>query len=288
MNRTRRAVARLVAGALLAAGLTASVQIGLASPASAAVPGLEIMPPATSATNSASFKSASAVCPSGKVVVGTGARINGGGGDVVLDEVIPREDRVTVGAYEDEDGTAANWSVTAFAVCANRPSGYTITSATSTSAVRFETELSATCPAGRRALGGGAEVTGGLGEVSIDDVFPSDTASHSKGFADPTGNPRAWSLRAYAICAFDPGGLQVVFPQNSSVPGSPTSSFEFQQCPAGKRLISTGWDFINSLGQVLITGSVPNTNATLVTVHEDDDGYNANWQVTTIAVCAFA
>lgn len=284
MNKT----SRLVAGLLLAAGLTASVQIGLASPASAAVPGLEIMPPATSATNSGSFKSATALCPAGKVVVGTGARITGGGGDVVLDEVIPSEGGVTVGAYEDEDGTAANWSVTAFAVCANRPSGYTIASATSTSAVRFETELSATCPSGRRALGGGAEVTGGLGEVSIDDVFPGQTSSHAKGFADQTGNPRAWSIRAYAICAFDPGGLEVVFPQNSSLPGSPTLDFDFQTCPPGKRLISTGWDFINSLGQVLITGSAPNPNATFVTVHEDDDGYNANWQFTTVAVCAFA
>lgn len=288
MNKRKSGWARLVTGVLLAAGLTASVQIGLASPASAAMPGLEIVPPATSATNSTSFKSATAFCPAGKVVVGTGARINGGGGDIVLDEVIPFENRVTVGAFEDEDGTTANWSVTAFAVCANRPSGYTITSATSTSAVRFETELSANCPAGRRALGGGAEVAGGAGEVSIDDVFPGQTSSHTKGFADQNGTTKSWSLTAYAICAFDPGGLEIVFPQNSSVPGSPTSSFEFQQCPAGKRLISTGWDFINSLGQVLVTGSVPNTNATLVTVHEDDDGHNANWQVTTIAVCAFA
>ncbi|MFC3890717.1 hypothetical protein ACFOWZ_04475 [Lentzea rhizosphaerae] len=275
---------RVVAGLLV----LLTVQVGLVGPASAAVPGLEIAPPATSASNSSEFKSATASCPAGKVVVGTGARINGGGGDVVLDEVVPREGSVFVGAYEDEDGTTANWSVTAFAVCANRPSGYIITNAVSTTAVRFETELSATCPAGRRALGGGAQITGGLGEVSIDDVFPGETSSHTKGFADQTGNAGAWSITAFAICAFDPGGLQVVFPQNSSVPGSPTSSFEFQQCPAGKRLISTGWDFINSLGQVLITGSVPNTNATLVTVHEDDDGYNANWQVTTIAVCAFA
>src|SRR5690349_24965986 len=97
---------RVVAGLLV----LLTVQVGLVSPASAAMPGLEIAPPATSASNSSEFKSATASCPAGKVVVGTGARINGGGGDVVLDEVFPREGSVFVGRSEErrvgEEGRA--------------------------------------------------------------------------------------------------------------------------------------------------------------------------------------
>ncbi len=79
----------------------------------------------TSAHDSNSNKTAIALCPTGKVVVGTGFNIAGGKTgdnpqfltDVVMDEVSPSSTSVLVDAYEEEP-TSANWSVTAYAICA--------------------------------------------------------------------------------------------------------------------------------------------------------------------------
>jgi hypothetical protein len=78
-----------------------------------------------SAENSVSSKQATAPCPSGKVLVGTGFDIFGGKSgaspdqqtDVMMDFVIPGSTSVTAAAYEDQ-ATSANWSVKAIAICA--------------------------------------------------------------------------------------------------------------------------------------------------------------------------
>ena len=83
---------------------------------------------AESADNSISSKQATASCPSGKVLVGTGFDIFGAKSgtspnqetDVMMDFVIPGSTSVTAAAYEDEP-TNANWSVKAIAICATAP-----------------------------------------------------------------------------------------------------------------------------------------------------------------------
>ena len=80
---------------------------------------------AASAENSVSSKQATASCPAGKVLVGTGFDIFGGKSgtspnqetDVMMDFVIPGSTSVTAAAYEDE-ATSAIWSVKAIAICA--------------------------------------------------------------------------------------------------------------------------------------------------------------------------
>jgi hypothetical protein len=80
---------------------------------------------AESAENSVSSKQATASCPSGKALVGTGFDIFGGKSgtspnqetDVMMDFVIPGSTSVVAAAYEDE-ATSANWSVKAIAICA--------------------------------------------------------------------------------------------------------------------------------------------------------------------------
>jgi hypothetical protein len=277
--------ARLFAGAVLIASLLALAPV---TPASASVSGLEVRQAVSTLTGFEPFKPATAHCSPGKVVVGTGFRITGGNGDIMLDDLIPTETAVTVGAFVDQDGAHQAWTVTAIAVCAVKPAGWHIATVSTDWAFRTEAEISAPCEPGTRALGGGAEVFGSQGQVSIDDVFPGQNSSHTKGFVDGDGNQKVWGIRAYAICAFDPGGLTVEFPPNSSGLTSATSIVGFEQCSPGKRLISTGWDFINSLGHVLIETSLPTTAATQLQIHEDDAGYAAQWRYTTIAVCADA
>jgi hypothetical protein len=91
------------------------------------VNGLETIS-SNSVNSSTSPQIAIARCPTGKVVVGSGAELDGnssglppdGETDVVLDEIVPSSTRVTVTAYEDEP-TNANWDVTAYALCATAP-----------------------------------------------------------------------------------------------------------------------------------------------------------------------
>ncbi|TDD58898.1 hypothetical protein E1263_17090 [Kribbella antibiotica] len=83
------------------------------------LPGLQRVA-ATSPTDSATNKSVTATCPADKKVVGTGHEIINGKGQVLLDDVVPSADLTSVRAeaFEDQDGTPNNWSITAYAVCA--------------------------------------------------------------------------------------------------------------------------------------------------------------------------
>ena len=82
----------------------------------------------SSDSNSNSSKTATAVCPDGKVVVGTGYSIPGGKSgispnletDVVIDQLLPSDSFVTTVAFEEEP-TSANWAVVARAICATAP-----------------------------------------------------------------------------------------------------------------------------------------------------------------------
>jgi hypothetical protein len=82
---------------------------------------------AESASNSNTGKDALAVCPAGKRVIGTGADVLGGATgnfpnfqtDVAIRQVIPvAGTSVLVTAAEDK-AHAGNWSVMAYAICAN-------------------------------------------------------------------------------------------------------------------------------------------------------------------------
>jgi len=78
--------------------------------------------------NSNSQKHTSAECPSGKVVVGSGAVIRGGQSnafpnrqtDVVISALKPERTYVLVGALE-ESSTSLNCAVQAIAICATEP-----------------------------------------------------------------------------------------------------------------------------------------------------------------------
>jgi len=79
---------------------------------------------AKSDTNSYYLKTVTALCPQGKVAVGTGANISTDvlsyANHVVIDEIRPGYSSVYVMAYEHEP-TTTNWRVEATAICATAP-----------------------------------------------------------------------------------------------------------------------------------------------------------------------
>lgn len=164
--RTQKQARRFGARAsVLVLGLVAAgAVIAPASPASAAVPGL-VRVTATSVSNSTDFHSATATCPAGKVLTGTGYELNGVTGEGVVDDFRPNggvaaaPTAVTVGAYES-DATALNWSATAYAICANPLPGLVRASTVGASNSLDFRSVVANCPVGKVLTGAGYELNG--------------------------------------------------------------------------------------------------------------------------------
>ncbi|MDG4770186.1 hypothetical protein [Solwaraspora sp. WMMD792] len=156
------------------------------------------------ASNSDSYKAATATCPAGKQLISVGARTLNGAGNVVIDDLRPNGalTSATVTGYEDEAGYAGSWSLWSYGVCANPLPGLQLV--TATSAVNSTDKVvGASCPAGKRLHGLGAEITGGVGQAIHAGVYPDAalTSAVDISLEDPTGIPGNWYTRAYAICA---------------------------------------------------------------------------------------
>jgi hypothetical protein len=257
-------VSRIVATLAAIAAVVGAVQLAAAEPAGA-VPGLGRVIEGTPSDNRPT-KTAVASCPGKDVVVGGGAVVRDGGRNVVrLIESRPFRERLIFDYYhwfakaEAPDlGRDFNWSVTAYAICANRSSlaDYEITEAfTHNGTSETFDQVDARCPSGTVAYGAGAEVigldvlggggpngipTGQLGLQMVRTSGPLDIA-RAAARESAAGFAGQWRLKAYAICAhkilFGPGNL------NSGVHAVGNSSFTATAetlCPDGFRTHGPG------------------------------------------------
>ena len=111
----------------------------------------------------------------------------------------------------------------------------------------------AKCPAGKRATGGGGELTGAPTQAFLTTVIPYDidnsnappTAAEATGFADEDGYGGAWSVTAYAICSSPIAGLERVTKETDY--NSTDAKVVEANCPAGKKVVGGG-AFIRILG----------------------------------------
>ena len=96
-----------------------------------------------------------------------------------------------------------DWGLAADSVCANPPPGLQLIKAQIQSDSEELKIVTATCPAGKNLLSTGAEVTGGSGEIVIDDVRPAAALTNVTvtGIEDDSGTVFDWNVTAYAICA---------------------------------------------------------------------------------------
>jgi hypothetical protein len=185
--------------------------------------------------------------------------------------------------------------VRAFAICA--AASQRVVATGPTGSPPFD-GLAAFCPSDLRATGGGADVTGGAGQVRIDGVFPEDDPDpgpltsigfFADAFEDENGYAGAWFLRALAICATPLPGLQAV--QSFAFDSSTTKSVTVT-CPAGTRVLGAGGGIISEtssgLRQVVLEELVPNAGLTSVTAtgHEDETGEDNEWALFAHPVCA--
>ena len=272
----RAATIPLVLAGVLASGVVAS------SPAAAAVPGLSLVTAVSAATPV--NKSVTATCPGGRTLTGTAGAFTAANGEAIMDDLLPlNASQVRVRGVEDLN-LANNWSVTAFAICANPLPGQVRVVATSpVNAVNKS--VTATCPAGRRLTGTGADIAGGGNDVLISAITPNAALTS----VTVTGNEEDatavnWVVRAVAICAAPLPGQTLV--TSTSVP-SPVNKAAIANCPAGTRLTGTGGAILNGGGNVGMNRITPAGGLTGVTVDGNEvDPVAANWSVRAFAICA--
>lgn len=283
--------ARWTRGFSAAVGLVSTAimagQLALVAPASAAVPGL--LRVVTSGPSNSDWKTTNANCPSGTQVIGGGGFVNGAGGQVVLDTMLPL---VGGGGYsvtgrEDDTGYSGNWSIVTTALCARPPAGLETVSALSDSNSTSLKSMPVSCTPGKRVLGLGGDMSGGLGQVVIEGLIPNaDLAGVTVvGREDGNGYAGNWLVHAKAICATPPSGLQLI--TAFGLLDSNNSKWVEAVCPAGKRVHGVGAEIIGGQGQVRLTGAwaVSDTEVRVAGA-EDEDGFIGNWAVKAYAICA--
>ena len=187
----------------------ALVVAGHAQSASAAIAGLQRVQ-ASSPTGS-SNATVTVTCPPGKQVVGGGADIIGAA-NVAINDVVPDAtlNAITAAADEDATGTTNSWVLQAYANCAPPLPGLEKVITTSPEDSQGKT-VTAACPASKRVVGAGGEISAGGGQVVLEDIGVHNMASVTvQGVETQGGTASTWFARAYAICANPVAGLRHV------------------------------------------------------------------------------
>jgi hypothetical protein len=288
--RSRCRAAR-AAALLLAAGM---VTAGLAHPAAAATPvvvraaltGVVQVSHTTALNSDPWVKLASVTCPDNKTVVGTGWSTYPSTTELRLQFLIPYEHSVLAQVYEDFSGYSPSWSLTVYAMCADRPSGWSLVSHTSSTFTdpSYHTAR-AYCPDGDVPLGAGVEHMVPHGQVVITDIDPDLDSVHVSAYESEDGYDDDWWIRAYAICAHAPVGWELLSSGNQT--SYPTTS-EYTACSAGRTAISAGADLNGAYGEVVLkslTTFVYQGQYGAATASEDSTGAPDTWALTAHVIC---
>jgi hypothetical protein len=302
-TRTARFIGLAVAVII---GLTGSLAI--ATPAAAAVPGL-IRVSATSGSTAHDAKIIVVACPAGKQLVGTGARIDGGLGKVVLTSLQPNGSptvaptSLTAQAAET-DPISRSWSLTAYGICANPLPGLVRIAATSSDNQSEDAKAArAVCPTGKKVVGTGFRIGLGRGQVSIGgvrflnisaDPVPNHVFVHAREADLYDGY---WTLTAYAICATPPAGLRVYRAVGFSDPDGNTGSTVVAPCPPLKGMLGAGFRtqpdgpnpnivVDNVLDDFTPNGGSTTAPTSVKVTHYEEDSPTYAWYTTAYAICA--
>ena len=261
-----------------------------------AVDGIQLISVA-SASDSASPKSASATCPAGTVIYGGGGHLfNASGDQVRLSGLRPLVSLVGLTGFratatEDDNGHAGAWSVTAYALCGPKLPGWQVVWSTSPSTSNPWNSASVNCPAGKKVISAGAEVSHGDDDVVLQIIFPDASLDwvSTNAYEDETGYNGSWEVTAYAVCADPLFGLQRVIGLEA-VEGSHVAA---AQCPAGYELLGLGGYSTGgapSFGELYLNDLYPVNAAPWQAVgiaSEDETGFGDDWITVSFAICAY-
>jgi hypothetical protein len=144
---------------------------------------------------------ATASCPPGKKVIGTGGRSEGKP-SVILDSINIATDLSSV-TVEVAAINGAAPKAYAYAMCVNPVPGQQLVRVSSPFNSADKT-ASVDCPRGTKLHGLGGGVTYALGQSYLDELAPNGvslTGSRIDAREDADGNPNSWLADLYAVCA---------------------------------------------------------------------------------------
>jgi hypothetical protein len=271
-----------------------------AYPATAAVPDLVRIVDET-VTDSSESKTITATCPgSSPALLSAGYRIDGGAGDVVLDELVLTTNSATGLAYETDPDYLPNWDLEVYAVCADPVPGRILIPAVATFGSPDVASLTITCPTGDALLGAGF-ATGGAsaaGEIEVDDFRPNGgtvtapTSIFARAYETEALGPD-WTFTTYGMCA-DPLPGQVRRTDDTL----PLAAGDFKEilvsCEEDEVLVGSGYEILGGpTGEVVVDdiqldgdASTPPTSVEVNAYRED--GYTDIWGLQGYAICATA
>jgi len=165
------------------------------------------------------------------------------------------------------------------------PGAELVWSAPTTSNSNTTRSIAAVCPRGKQSLGAFAYIAGNHRDVVITALIPTTSAAIAVAREDQDGTPDNWQVVVQLICADPVPGLEIV----STTSASTSSNKQVTAtCPAGKRLLTTGWSLGDSDGEVFLNAvsQAADLSGVSITGMEDQDGHAGPWRLTTYAVCA--
>jgi hypothetical protein len=260
-------------------------------------------------TDSTSPKLAKAECPATKKVVGGGGWAFETSGTnperLTLTRLEPSDDVNGTGssagpdgyiaaAAETSPGTAGNWWVQAYAICADATSvpGWELEAAYSPTLSQSAQVQDVGCDAndlGKRVIGTGARIgVFSQGEVVLQSSAPVGGRVRARAHEDGNGYAGTWWLGAYAICADRPAGFLVVSAESTERLSEP-EKFAEVWCPTGTRVLSAGGLIrTTALGNVSLQQVFPSLSRVSVFAVEHAQ-YFDDWDaIVAVAVCAQA
>lgn len=144
---------------------------------------------------------ATATCASGQVPIGGGVDILTPGDAAVVDNVVYTALGVQVAAITDGAVIDDSISVRAYAVCADPPEGYSLTSGTSAENSSSSKAATADCPHGTSVLGAGFN-SQNAGHTSASRLMPQINRQRVKAVGQTTAFISSdWALDVIAVCA---------------------------------------------------------------------------------------
>jgi hypothetical protein len=276
--------------------LTLGVLAGLlaaASPAAADDVDGVVRASAVSPSSAFGFKSATAICPLGKRLMGAGFEIAGANNTVVVDDLMPNTGLTTVAgtAYGPNDNS---WTLTTYGICTFFQPGLQRVSVDSPGNGGDES-ATATCPGTKVLVGAGYGISGALGAAKVYRMRPNGgtTTAPTSVTVAAAGTPAAYTLTAHADCADASDGLVpgLVRRQATSASSTAFNRGALASCVAGEVLIGTGYEIHDAPGMTVANDLRPNGNATtgptnvMVNAYKTQDFFT-NWSVSAYALCA--
>lgn len=160
----------------------------------------------TSPTDSQTHKTAYLACPGDTTPISFGARVTGGGGQVVIGIFGPAAgaNDARASATETEGGYSGNWRLWAHAVCADPLPGQELVWDSAVPADSDPDTIAVSCDSSKRVHGLGSTIVPSYGEVHHQGVVPNAALTSATAYAveDSNGAAHDWWTRIYAICAY--------------------------------------------------------------------------------------